>query len=137
MGAQSVLVRLLMKGIPQTNVMTGNMTQLGIALTDICHGAAPASPEAATTSGRLRNTTTIRDQLLVVLAVAAGFLVGAAAGAVAFVTIGVLRRAACGRDCRRAGAVDAVSRGEKGAWPARPQRRAAVLVVQMKKIYQR
>src|SRR5580692_534396 len=30
MGAQSVLVRLLMKGVPQTNVMTGNMTQLGI-----------------------------------------------------------------------------------------------------------
>ena len=26
MGAQSVLVRLLMKGIPQTNVMTGNMS---------------------------------------------------------------------------------------------------------------
>ena len=35
MGAQSVLVRLLMKGIPQTNVMTGNMTQLGIAITEI------------------------------------------------------------------------------------------------------
>jgi hypothetical protein len=31
----------------------------------------------------------VRDQLLVVLAVAVGFLVGAAAGAVAFVTIGV------------------------------------------------
>ena len=35
MGAQSVLVRLLMKGIPQTNVMTGNMTQLGIATTEL------------------------------------------------------------------------------------------------------
>src|ERR1700746_841467 len=35
MGAQSVLVRLLMKGIPQTNVMTGNMTQLGIAVTEL------------------------------------------------------------------------------------------------------
>ena len=27
MGAQSALVRLLMKGIPQTNVMTGNMNR--------------------------------------------------------------------------------------------------------------
>src|SRR6202167_532518 len=35
MGAQSVLVRLLMKGIPQTNVMTGNMTQLGIGITEL------------------------------------------------------------------------------------------------------
>ena len=35
MGAQSVLVRLLMKGIPQTNVMTGNMTQLGVATTEL------------------------------------------------------------------------------------------------------
>jgi len=30
MGTQSVLVRLLMRGVPQTNVMTGNMTQLAI-----------------------------------------------------------------------------------------------------------
>jgi uncharacterized membrane protein YoaK (UPF0700 family) len=35
MGAQSVLVRMLMKDIPQTNVMTGNMTQLGIAVTEL------------------------------------------------------------------------------------------------------
>ena len=34
MGTQSVIVRLLMRGIPQTNVMTGNMTQLGIETTD-------------------------------------------------------------------------------------------------------
>ena len=35
MGAQSAMVRLLMRGIPQTNVMTGNMTQLGIATTEL------------------------------------------------------------------------------------------------------
>ena len=35
MGAQSVVVRLLMRGIPQTNVMTGNMTQLGIETTEL------------------------------------------------------------------------------------------------------
>src|SRR5580692_3225421 len=88
MGAQSVLVRLLMKGIPQTNVMTGNMTQLGIALTDLivarrrfahsAHGAAAMHDYAA-----------VRAQLLTVLACAAGFLIGAAAGAVAFAATNV------------------------------------------------
>ena len=88
MGAQSVLVRLLMKGIPQTNVMTGNMTQLGIATTELIlawrrfarsrHGAAA-----------IREFNEVRDQLLTVLSVAVGFLVGAAAGAIAFAATNV------------------------------------------------
>jgi uncharacterized membrane protein YoaK (UPF0700 family) len=88
MGAQSVLVRLLMKGIPQTNVMTGNMTQLGIATTELIlarrrfarsrHGAAA-----------IREFNEVREQLLTVLSVAVGFLVGAAAGAIAFATTNV------------------------------------------------
>jgi uncharacterized membrane protein YoaK (UPF0700 family) len=77
-----------MKGIPQTNVMTGNMTQLGIATTELIlawrrfahsrHGAAA-----------VRKFEEVRAQLLVVLSVALGFLVGAAAGAVAFAVIGI------------------------------------------------
>src|SRR3984957_15853183 len=88
MGAQSVLVRLLMKGIPQTNVMTGNTTQLVIAVTELIlawrrfarsrHGA-----EA------IREYEYVREQLLTVLSVAVGFLVGASAGAVAFATTNV------------------------------------------------
>jgi uncharacterized membrane protein YoaK (UPF0700 family) len=35
MGVQSVGVRLLMKDVPQTNVMTGNVTQLSIAVTEL------------------------------------------------------------------------------------------------------
>jgi uncharacterized membrane protein YoaK (UPF0700 family) len=88
MGAQSVLVRLLMKGIPQTNVMTGNMTQLGIAITDLIMAHrqfARSNHDAAA----MTHYHAVRDQLLVVLSVAVGFLVGAAAGAIAFVTIGV------------------------------------------------
>jgi uncharacterized membrane protein YoaK (UPF0700 family) len=88
MGAQSVLVRLLMKGIPQTNVMTGNMTQLGIAITDLAianRRFARGSHDAAAA----KQYYAVRDQLLMVLAVAIGFLVGAAAGAIAFVVIGV------------------------------------------------
>jgi|SRR5579862_12115 len=88
MGAQSVLVRLLMKGIPQTNVMTGNMTQLGIAITDLIVARrrfARSSHDAAA----VRRYRAVRDQLQVVLTVATGFLAGAAAGAAAFVVTGV------------------------------------------------
>ena len=35
MGMQAVIVRLLMRGVPQTNVMTGNLTQIGIETTDL------------------------------------------------------------------------------------------------------
>ncbi|HLN40637.1 MAG TPA: YoaK family protein [Xanthobacteraceae bacterium] len=88
MGAQSVLVRLLMKGIPQTNVMTGNMTQLGIATTELIlawrrfahsgHGAVA-----------IAEFNEVREQLLTVLSVAVGFLVCAATGAVAFAATNV------------------------------------------------
>jgi uncharacterized membrane protein YoaK (UPF0700 family) len=88
MGAQSVLVRLLMKGIPQTNVMTGNMTQLGIAITELIvawrklrrRGHAPQD---------VTEYKTVREQLVIVLSVAVGFLAGAAAGAIAFATTGL------------------------------------------------
>ncbi len=88
MGAQSVLVRLLMKGIPQTNVMTGNMTQLGIEMTEIIlawrrRAREPDNRDAAAEFGA------VRKRLLVVLSVAVGFLVGAAAGAIAWVTTSV------------------------------------------------
>ena len=87
MGAQSVLVRLLMQDIPQTNVMTGNMTQLGVAATELIimgrrlarNGAGAAASEVA--KARRRLTT--------VLAITLGFLAGAAAGAIAFATIGL------------------------------------------------
>ena len=88
MGAQSVLVRLLMKGIPQTNVMTGNMTQLGIATTELILAwrRFARSRHGATA---IREYQEVREQLLTVLSVAVGFLVGAAAGAVAFATTNV------------------------------------------------
>jgi uncharacterized membrane protein YoaK (UPF0700 family) len=88
MGAQSVLVRLLMKGIPQTNVMTGNMTQLGIAITEIIAAWRRFARSRHDTIAR-REYHAVRDQLLVVLSVAVGFLLGAASGAVAFVVTGV------------------------------------------------
>ena len=88
MGAQSVLVRLLMKGIPQTNVMTGNMTQLGIAITELILARrrfAASRHDAAA----LAAYAEVRDQLLTVLSVAVGFLVGVTAGALAFAATNV------------------------------------------------
>src|SRR5579863_15664 len=76
MGAQSVLVRLLMKGIPQTNVMTGNITQLGIATTELILAwrRFARSQHGATA---IREFHEVREQLLAVLSVAVGFLAGA------------------------------------------------------------
>ena len=82
MGAQSVLVRLLMQDIPQTNVMTGNMTQLGIAVTELVitgrrsarSGAGAAASPTATSAAAAR-----RQRLLkaVVMAFLPEFLPGA------------------------------------------------------------
>jgi uncharacterized membrane protein YoaK (UPF0700 family) len=88
MGAQSVLVRLLMKDTPQTNVMTGNMTQLGIALSELIMARARFDRghrgEAAA-----REFAHARDRLITVSAITVGFLFGAAAGALAFATTGL------------------------------------------------
>jgi uncharacterized membrane protein YoaK (UPF0700 family) len=87
MGAQSVLVRLLMKDIPQTNVMTGNMTQLGIAVTELImtrrRFARNPHIDAAD-----RALAQVRARLLTVLTIAIGFLAGAAVGALAFASTG-------------------------------------------------
>ena len=85
MGAQSVLVRLLMKGIPQTNVMTGNMTQLGIAATELIM-ARRRVDHSRHGEVAMRDFANARGRLVTVLAVAVGFLLGAAAGALAFAT---------------------------------------------------
>jgi uncharacterized membrane protein YoaK (UPF0700 family) len=88
MGTQSVLVRLLMKGIPQTNVMTGNMTQLGITTTELIL-AWRRFTRSRRGAAAVREFEDVRGQLLIVLAVALGFLLGAASGAVAFAVIGI------------------------------------------------
>ncbi len=88
MGTQSVIVRLLMKGIPQTNVMTGNMTQLGIEMTELFVAwrrqvRAPHDPQNAV------NFAAARSRLLTVLALAAGFLFGAVCGAASYAGTGL------------------------------------------------
>jgi uncharacterized membrane protein YoaK (UPF0700 family) len=77
-----------MKGFLQTNVMTGNMTQLGIETTELIfawrrRAAEPGNADAG------REFGAVKARLWIVLSVALGFLVGAATGATAFATIGV------------------------------------------------
>ncbi len=88
MGAQSVLVRLLMKGMPQTNVMTGNMTQLGIALTELLF-ARRRLKRSDHSAADIAEFAKVRGQLVIVLSIALGFLFGAAIGATAFATTGL------------------------------------------------
>jgi len=88
MGTQSVIVRLLMRGVPQTNVMTGNMTQLGIETTELIlawrrWARDPADRDDAEEFAK------VRARLLVVLAIAVGFFFGAAAGAVIYAKAGL------------------------------------------------
>jgi uncharacterized membrane protein YoaK (UPF0700 family) len=89
MGTQSVVVRLLMRGIPQTNVMTGNMTQLGVETTELFrvwrrHARDPGN--AADT----HNFFAVRARLAVVLSITIGFVFGAACGATAYATAGLI-----------------------------------------------
>jgi uncharacterized membrane protein YoaK (UPF0700 family) len=88
MGAQSATVRLLMRGIPQTNVMTGNMTQLGIATTELLLAWRRHVRDRDDLSNE-REFLAVRARLLVVLAIATGFLLGAAAGAVGYAKAGL------------------------------------------------
>ncbi len=88
MGTQSVIVRLLMRGIPQTNVMTGNMTQLGIASTELLLAWRRYRRDPGN-AAHLDKFNAERSQLLIVLAIAIGFIVGAGCGAVAFAVIGL------------------------------------------------
>jgi uncharacterized membrane protein YoaK (UPF0700 family) len=88
MGSQSVVVRLLMRGIPQTNVMTGNMTQLGVETTELVrvwwrHARDPGN------AAHTRDFLAVRARLFTVLSITIGFTLGAACGATAYATIGL------------------------------------------------
>ena len=87
MGTQSVIVRLLMRGIPQTNVMTGNMTQLGIETTELIRAwrRQARQPDEA----HVHDFLAVRARLSVVLSITIGFILGAVGGAAAFAKAGL------------------------------------------------
>jgi len=88
MGLQSVAVRLLLRGVPQTNVMTGNMTQLGIEITELIKAWRRCARDPRDVDAG-REFAVARRRLHLVLAVAFGFIVGGAAGAIAYATVGI------------------------------------------------
>lgn len=83
MGTQAVIVRLLMRGFPQTNVMTGNMTQVGIETTALIFAWWRRARDPTDRESE-REFAAVRSRLFVVLVIAIGFVLGAACGAVAY-----------------------------------------------------
>jgi uncharacterized membrane protein YoaK (UPF0700 family) len=88
MGMQAVIVRLLMRGVPQTNVMTGNLTQIAIETADLVSAWLRCVREPDD-HGHRRELAAVRARLFPVLAVALGFLAGAACGAVSYAKAGL------------------------------------------------
>lgn len=87
MGVQSTLVRLLLRGVPQTNVMTGNSTQLAIDATEIIY--AKLRPNLGSDDPALAaQIAEARKRFATVFLVWSGFLVGAMLGALAYAQAG-------------------------------------------------
>src|SRR5499426_3583562 len=87
MGTQSATVRLLMKNVASTNVMTTNTTQIGIDATELvlawqARRRAPADAAAAATYDAAR------ARFGALFAIMLGFLVGTAVGTLAYVATG-------------------------------------------------
>ena len=87
MGVQSTLVRLLLRGVPQTNVMTGNSTQLAIEATELIYAKFRPARVAADPA-LAAQVAEARKRFATVLAVLVGFLVGALGGALAYAFTG-------------------------------------------------
>lgn len=75
MGVQSALVRLVMRDVPQTNVMTGNSTQIAIDIADLVLGRAGV----VATGPDIRAAQFKRMRIIGGMLVA--FMLGAGAGA--------------------------------------------------------
>ena len=85
MGAQSALVRLLMRGVASTNVMTTNTTQLAIHAADMLLGwiesRKPGTPNAGNAHAR--------HEIATLLPLWIGFLAGTMLGAIAYIAAGL------------------------------------------------
>jgi uncharacterized membrane protein YoaK (UPF0700 family) len=91
MGVQSALVRLLMRGVASTNVMTTNTSQIAIDATQVIWARLCRSEESAAIA---HQREVCRRQLSSGLPLLLGFLAGTVVGAVAFGRAGYLALAA-------------------------------------------
>jgi uncharacterized membrane protein YoaK (UPF0700 family) len=88
MGAQSALVRLLMRGVASTNVMTTNTTMFAITAAEILLGwfeRRKAGPPRASNA----DYTRVRHEFAALLPLGLGFFAGTALGAIACITMGL------------------------------------------------
>ena len=85
MGVQSALVRLLMRGVASTNVMTTNTSQIAIGATQLAWARLCRSEESAQIAHRHE---ACRRRLAGALPLPLGFLAGTVVGAVAFASAG-------------------------------------------------
>ena len=88
MGAQSALVRLLMRGVASTNVMTTNTTLLAISTAEILLGwieRRKAGPSGSSNACYAQ----ARREFAALLPLGLGFLGGTALGAIAYITVGL------------------------------------------------
>jgi len=88
MGTQSVIVRLLMRGVPQTNVMTGNMTQLGVETAALLFALRRRAQNPRDADNE-REFAAAKSRLFVVLRITTGFLLGTAFGAISYAKTGL------------------------------------------------
>jgi uncharacterized membrane protein YoaK (UPF0700 family) len=87
MGVQSAAVRLTLRGVPSTNVMTTNTTQLAIDVTQWLIASRRASePMGNATARALRDAAATK--IAVLAPIMGAFLFGCAAGGVGFVVLG-------------------------------------------------
>jgi uncharacterized membrane protein YoaK (UPF0700 family) len=87
MGAQSATVRLLMKDVASTNVMTTNTTQIAIDATELVF-AWQARRRAPANAALMAAYDAARARFGALFAIMLGFLVGTAVGTLAYVATG-------------------------------------------------
>ena len=88
MGVQSALVRLLMRGVASTNVMTTNTTLLAINAAEILLGWIE-SRKVGSTGSLNPNYAQAHNEFAALLPLGLGFFVGTALGAIAYINFGL------------------------------------------------
>ena len=88
MGVQSALVRLLMRDVASTNVMTTNTTLLAINAAEILLGWIERR-KAGSTGSLNSNYAQARNEYAALLPIGLGFFVGTALGAIAYINVGL------------------------------------------------
>jgi len=88
MGAQSALVRLLMRSVSSTNVMTTNTTLLAINAAEILLGWIERQ-KADSTGSLNTDYAQAQNEFAALLPIGLGFFVGTALGAIAYINVGL------------------------------------------------